>query len=140
MKARNDLKDNVLNLKNTEIKLNSCQRQVQILQEQTLKYQQQVNGAIATSETLDRELNTQKEILKQVEKTKDEYIAKLKGDLSTIEDRYQALLNENCMIGEDYRSHAQENRFRGFELEKRIDELSSGFFASQGSCGLLAAK
>ena len=31
MKARNDLKDNVLNLKNTEIKLNSCQRQVQIL-------------------------------------------------------------------------------------------------------------
>ena len=40
MKARNDLRDNVLNLKNTEIKLNSCQRQVQILQEQTLKYQQ----------------------------------------------------------------------------------------------------
>ena len=123
MKARSENKDNVLNLKNTEIKLNSAQRQIQILQEQSLKYSQQTNDAIARAETLDRELNTQKEIMKEVEKTKNEHIAKLKIELGTIESRYTGLLNENCMIGEDFRSQAQENRFFCFDLERRIEEL-----------------
>jgi hypothetical protein len=37
----------------------------------------QVNESLAAKENLDRELNTQKEILKQMEATKAEYIAKL---------------------------------------------------------------
>ena len=58
---------------------------------------------------MDRELNTQKEILKQMEMTKKEYIQKLKKELDSVEQRYQHLINENCMIGEDFRSRAAEN-------------------------------
>lgn len=43
---------------------------------------------MARAENLDRELNTQKEILKQMEMTKKEYISKLKKELDTIEKRY----------------------------------------------------
>ena len=39
LQMRSDLKDETLALKNTQIKLNSAQRQVQILQEQNLKFQ-----------------------------------------------------------------------------------------------------
>lgn len=114
----------MLTLKNTEIKLNSSNRQIQILQEQNLKFQHQVNEAVAKAENLDRELNTQKEILKQMEMTKKEYIGRLKKELDTIELRYQALLNENCMIGEDFRSQALMNRLYSEKLEQQIADLN----------------
>ena len=63
-----------------------------------------MNEAIAKAEGLDRELATQKEILKQMELTKKEYIDKLKEELEVIEKRYVHLLNANAMLGEDYRS------------------------------------
>jgi hypothetical protein len=63
-----------------------------------------VNEAIAKAEGLDRELATQKEILKQMELTKKEYIDKLKEELEVIEKRYIHLINANAMLGEDYRS------------------------------------
>jgi hypothetical protein len=69
----------------------------------------QVNEAMAKSETLDRELNTQKEILKQMESTKKEHIGKLKIELNTADERYQHIVQENAMIGEDYRSRAAHN-------------------------------
>ena len=72
---------------------------------------------------MDRELNTQKEILKQMEMTKKDYIKKLKKDLDTVEHRYQHLLNENCMIGEDFRSKAADNAHHAKTLEKRIEDL-----------------
>ena len=125
LQARSELKDQVLALKNTEIKLNSANRQIQILQEQNLKFQHQVNEAVARAENLDRELNTQKEILKQMEMTKKEYIQRLKKELDTIELRYQGLLNENSMIGEDFRSQARENRFVAEGLEERIEDLKA---------------
>ena len=37
-----------------------------------------------------------------MENTKKEYIEKLKKELSTIEQRYQHLINEQIMIGEDF--------------------------------------
>jgi chromosome segregation ATPase len=86
--ARSDLKDQVLAVKNTEIKLNTANRQIQILHEQNVKFQHQVNESVAKAENLDRELHTQKEILKQMEMTKKEYIDKLKKELDTIEIRY----------------------------------------------------
>ena len=82
-----------------------------------------MNEAIARAENLDRELNTQKEILKQMEMTKKEYIEKLKKELDTIEVRYQHLLNENCMIGEDFRSQARENRLYSDGLKEEIRQL-----------------
>ena len=46
-------------------------------------------------------------------------------ELDTIELRYQGLLNENSMIGEDFRSQARENRFVCEGLEERIDDLKA---------------
>lgn len=59
---------------------------------------------MAKNEVLDRELSTQKEIMKQFEISKKEYIAKLKGELDTVESRWLKVINENNMVGEDYRS------------------------------------
>ena len=95
------------------------------MQEQNLKFQHQVNEAIAKAENLDRELNTQKEILKQMEMTKKEYINKLKKELDTIELRYQHLLNENAMIGEDFRSRAMANLVYANKLEQEIEDLKA---------------
>jgi len=64
LSARSDLKDQLLNVKNAEIKNATLSRQIQILTEQNKKFQHEVNEAIAKAEQLDRELATQKEILK----------------------------------------------------------------------------
>ena len=40
-----------------------------------------------------------------------------------IEQRYQHLMNENCMIGEDFRSRAAENKYYSHTLEQRIEGL-----------------
>jgi hypothetical protein len=44
--------------------------------------------------------------MKQFEKQKREYINKLKDELDTVEERFQQTINENAMIGEDFRSTA----------------------------------
>ena len=59
-----------------------------------------------------------------MELTKKEYITKLKKELDTIELRYQHLINENCMIGEDFRSRAHGNLLYSQSLEQRIEELN----------------
>lgn len=82
-----------------------------MLSEQNLKLQHQVNEQMSKSENLDRELNTQKEVTRQLEITKREYIEKLKKEIETYEARYQKILNENAMIGEDFRSQALRHRF-----------------------------
>ena len=56
-----------------------------------------------------------------MEMTKKEYISKLKKELDTIELRYQHLLNENAMIGEDFRSQALNNLHYAKSLEEEID-------------------
>ena len=52
-------------------------------------------------------------------------IDKLKKELDTIEIRYQHLLNENCMIGEDFRSQARENKLYSDELNEEIKRLNN---------------
>ncbi len=59
---------------------------------------------MSKAENLDRELNTQKEIMKQMENQKREYINKLKKELDSVEEKWQTLNNHATMIGEDYRS------------------------------------
>lgn len=59
-----------------------------------------------------------------MEMTKKEYIGKLKKELDTIEIRYQHLLNENSMIGEDFRSRAYDNLCHAQTLEQRIEDCS----------------
>lgn len=58
-----------------------------------------------------------------MEMTKKEYIGKLKKELDTIEKRYQHLLNENAMIGEDFRSQALANISYADTLKQQIAEL-----------------
>lgn len=123
LNVRSELKDTSLLVKTTEVKLNTANRQIQALNEQNVKFQHMVNEAVARAENLDRELSTQKEILKQMELTKKEYIDKLKKELDVIEIRYQHLLGENSMIGEDFRSQACENLYKVRSLEDRIDKL-----------------
>lgn len=48
---------------------------------------------MAKSENVERELNTQKEIMKQFEASKKDYIAKLKRELDTIEDKFLKIIN-----------------------------------------------
>jgi len=47
---------------------------------------------------------TQKEVMKQFEHAKREYVGKLTQELNTVESRYIKVINENNMVGEDYRS------------------------------------
>jgi chromosome segregation ATPase len=73
-------------------------------------------------------LNTQKEILKQFEISKKEYINRLKRELETVEERFVKIINQNTMVGEDYRSQAYMNFNRlittKLELKAREDELA----------------
>jgi len=39
-----------------------------------------------------------------MEASKREYIEKLKRELDVVEDKWQNINSENCMVGEDYRS------------------------------------
>jgi hypothetical protein len=59
---------------------------------------------MAKCEVLERDLNVQNEKYKQLQITKQQYIDKLKRELNTVESRFMKVINENNMVGEDYRS------------------------------------
>jgi len=44
--------------------------------------------------------------MRQMEVTKKEYIDKLRKELDNVEERYIFTINQNIMVGEDYRSSA----------------------------------
>lgn len=69
-----------------------------------------------------------------MEMTKKEYIQRLKKELDTIELRYQHLLNENIMIGEDFRSRARENLLYATSLEQRIEDLEQTIKDLKDTC------
>ncbi len=61
---------------------------------------------------------TQKEI------TRKEYITRLKKELYSVEGKYQQIINENCMQGEDYRvEHLRIWREREIAHSRNIKEL-----------------
>ena len=91
---------------------------------------------MAKNEVLDREVNTQKEIMKQFEQSKKEYVAKLKNELDTVESRFLKVINENNMVGEDYRSQAYINFHKYLALkvstqesQEREDKMKEEIFA-----------
>jgi hypothetical protein len=61
--------------------------------------------------------------MKQMEITRKEYINRLKKELDSVEGKYQQIINENCMQGEDYRSRAFENMEREIAHSRTIKEL-----------------
>jgi len=58
-------------------------------------------------------------VTRQLELTKREYIDKLKKELSTFEVRYTKILNENAMIGEDFRSTALRHCYK---IREQLEE------------------
>lgn len=59
-----------------------------MLSEQNSRLQDQLNEALARQENLEREVNTQKEIMKQMENNRKDYINKLKQELTTVDSRF----------------------------------------------------
>ena len=60
--------------------------------------------------------------MRQMEASKREYIDKLKRELDVVEDKWQAINNENCMVGEDYRSQAMSLLDKLGELNQVIQQ------------------
>jgi F0F1-type ATP synthase membrane subunit b/b' len=69
------------------------------LTEHNKKLQEDLNNALANQENLEREVNTQKEIMKQMEVNRKEYIQKLKKELETVEERFQVKVEQMEMVG-----------------------------------------
>lgn len=101
-----------------------------MLQAQNKKFQDQLNEATAQRESAARELSTQKEIMKQFEASKKEYIGKLKRELDTVEERFAKHVHQSQMIGEDYRSQAVLS-FRGLlKTEMTLEDTKDGLEAA----------
>ena len=88
-----------------------------------LKLVNELNESKTLAENLDIELNTQKEIMRQLEISKKEYIQKLKAELDSIEVRYIRIVDEEKMRAEDFRSRAYENIEQILVLNRTIGRL-----------------
>ena len=60
-------------------------KSIEVFTDSNNRLQEEVNNALASNENFDRELNTQKEILKQVEASKKEQVQRLRKELMTVE-------------------------------------------------------
>lgn len=74
--------------------------------EQNSRLQDQLNEALASQENLERDVNTQKEIMKQMEANRKEYISKLKNELLTVESRFTQKVDQVEMVAQDFMSRA----------------------------------
>ena len=72
-------------------------------------------------------MNTQKEIMRQIEATKSEFIEKLKKELASVEERYLNVINQNCMVGEDFRTIAYRNHDQVVELSQMLESKQAEF-------------
>ena len=92
------------------------------LTEHNKKLQEDLNNALANQENLEREVNTQKEIMKQMEVNRKEYIQKLKKELETVEERFQVKVEQMEMVGQDYLSSAAQNVVEYNIMKGRYEE------------------
>ena len=61
--------------------------------------------------------------MRQFEQAKKEYVDKLKHELETVESRFHKIINENNMVGEDYRSQAYMNFQKYVSLKLQYTEV-----------------
>ena len=125
LQCKSEHRDQMLATKNAEIKLQTVQRQVDILTAQNEKFQTTINETMSKSEVLERDLNVQNEKYKQYQISKQQYIDKLKKELNTVESRYTRILNDNAMVGEDFRSQAFLNMHKYLQLRIYTDEADA---------------
>ncbi len=64
LSTKSQLKDQILQTKNTEIKLQTLTKANEVLSESNNRLQDNLNDTLAKCENLEREINTQKEIMK----------------------------------------------------------------------------
>lgn len=60
--------------------------------------------------------------MRQMEATKKEYIDKLKKELENVEERYMSMINQNCMVGEDYRAYAFKHAETIGNLTEKLED------------------
>lgn len=65
--------------------------------------------------------------MRQIEATKSEFIDKLKKELANVEERYLVVINQNCMVGEDFRTIAYRNHDQVVALSQTLDEKKAEF-------------
>ena len=72
-------------------------------------------------------MNTQKEIMKQMEANRKEYIQKLKQELLTVESRFHQKVDQAEMVAQDFLSRAAENvvewELMRHKFESKVEEL-----------------
>lgn len=107
-----------------------------MLIESNNRLQDTLNEQLALSENLERELNTQKEIMKQMEQQKKDYIAKLKKELETVDSRFAQKFEQISMLSEDYYTVAANNflnfalvRTRYHETEDKLEGANKTIMA-----------
>lgn len=103
-----------------------------MLTEQNARLQDQLNEALATQENLERDVNTQKEIMKQMEANRKEYIQKLKGELLTVESRFHQRVDQAEMVQQDFHSRAVENLDQMLAFKGRYEETQAALQATKG--------
>jgi hypothetical protein len=65
--------------------------------------------------------------MRQIEATKSEFIEKLKKELASVEERYLNVINQNCMVGEDFRTIAYRNHDQVVELSQMLESKQAEF-------------
>ena len=60
--------------------------------------------------------------MKQFENSKKDYIHKIKRELETVEERFQKIVNQTEMEGEDFRSTARRNIQKFFVVTLEMAE------------------
>ena len=65
--------------------------------------------------------------MRQIEATKSEFIEKLKKELASVEERYLNVINQNCMVGEDFRTIAYRNHDQVVELSQTLESKQAEF-------------
>lgn len=58
--------------------------------------------------------------MRQIEAAKQEYIEKLKKELESVEERYLFVIDQNCMVGEDYRTYAEREYQQKVKLSQAL--------------------
>lgn len=68
--------------------------------------------------------------MKQFEASKKEYIAKLKRELDTVEERFHKQVHQSRMIGEDHRSQAVLSYRRLLKTQMALEESEANLEAA----------
>ena len=85
------------------------------------KTQEKLDTQTTLAERLDHDLRTQKEITLYIEQSKNDHISRLKQELSSLDAKWQLVMERELMRGE-------EGRSQGVELTYAIEKVKGEVF------------